>query len=323
MIKFDKFYKIIANSKLSNWLEILPTQLTIWQRSSLHSKFIYWRNIVKNLPKITPYYLNLLNSVSAQGKTELCSSIKKDIKIMLRALMPWRKGPFNCYGIYIDTEWRSDFKWNRVLPHLSLLKGRTVLDVGCGNGYHLWRMIGAGAKLAIGIDPMALFLCQFEAIRKLLGQDQRVHMLPLGIEQLPKLAAFDTVFSMGVLYHRRSPLDHINQLKDQLVQYGELVIETIIIEGDDNQILVPYERYAQMRNVYCIPSIQLLIKWLTACGFIDVRAVHTCRTTPYEQRCTNWMTKNSLVNFLDPNNHKKTIEGHPAPIRSIIIARKP
>ncbi len=131
----------------------------------------------------------------------------------------------------IDTEWRSDWKWDRVLPHISSLKDRYVLDVGCGSGYHMWRMLGQDAKFVVGIDPTELFLCQFEAVRKLLGDDQRAHLLPLGIEQLPELKAFDTVFSMGVLYHRRSPLDHLWQLKNQLVSEGELVLESLVIEG--------------------------------------------------------------------------------------------
>ncbi|MCF1540680.1 DUF1698 domain-containing protein, partial [Escherichia coli] len=78
---------------------------------------------------------------------------------------------------------------------------------GCGNGYHMWRMLGEGAYQVMGIDPSELFLIQFEAVRKLMANDQRIHLVPLGIEQLPELQAFDTVFSMGVLYHRRSPLD--------------------------------------------------------------------------------------------------------------------
>lgn len=123
-------------------------------------------------------------------------------------------------------------------------------------------MIGAGAHLAVGIDPTQLFLCQFEAVRKLLGNDQRAHLLPLGIEQLPALKAFDTVFSMGVLYHRRSPLEHLWQLKDQLVNEGELVLETLVVDGDENTVLVPGDRYAQMRNVYFIPSAPALKKWL-------------------------------------------------------------
>ena len=116
--------------------------------------------------------------------------------------------------------------------------GRTILDVGCGSGYHMWRMAGEGAELVVGVDPTQLFLCQFEAVRKLLGNDQRVHLLPLGIQELPALQAFDTVFSMGVLYHRRSPLDHLWQLKDQLVSGGELVLESIVVEGDEHQCLI-------------------------------------------------------------------------------------
>ncbi|MCE9921016.1 tRNA 5-methoxyuridine(34)/uridine 5-oxyacetic acid(34) synthase CmoB, partial [Hafnia paralvei] len=266
---------------------------------------------------------DLLNGVRAQAEPELGPGQKEGIEKMLRALMPWRKGPFDLYGIHINTEWRSDWKWERVLPHISPLKGRTILDVGCGSGYHLWRMIGAGAHFAVGIDPMQLFLCQFEAVRKLLGGDQRAHLLPLGIEQLPELAAFDTVFSMGVLYHRRSPLDHLYQLKNQLVKDGELVLETIVIEGDENQVLVPGDRYAQMRNVYFIPSAKALVKWLEKCGFVDVRIVDSCVTSLEEQRRTDWMISESLAEFLDPNDQSKTVEGYPAPIRAVIVARKP
>ncbi|MFO6492377.1 tRNA 5-methoxyuridine(34)/uridine 5-oxyacetic acid(34) synthase CmoB [Hafnia alvei] len=323
MIEFGNFYQRIANSPLSHWLEVLPAQLAAWQRESLHGKFKDWFNAVDRLPEITPHALDLLRGVSAQAEPELGPGQKEGIEKMLRALMPWRKGPFDLYGIHINTEWRSDWKWERVLPHISPLEGRTILDVGCGSGYHLWRMIGAGAHFAVGIDPMQLFLCQFEAVRKLLGGDQRAHLLPLGIEQLPELAAFDTVFSMGVLYHRRSPLDHLYQLKNQLVKDGELVLETLVIEGDENQVLVPGDRYAQMRNVYFIPSAKALVKWLEKCGFVDVRIVDSCVTTLDEQRRTDWMISESLAEFLDPNDQTKTVEGYPAPIRAVIVARKP
>lgn len=213
MIEFGNFYQLIAKNHLSHWLETLPAQIAAWQREQQHGLFKQWSNAVEFLPEITPWRLDLLHSVTAESETPLSEGQLKRIDTLLRNLMPWRKGPFSLYGVDIDTEWRSDWKWDRVLPHLSDLTGRTILDVGCGSGYHLWRMIGAGAHLAVGIDPTQLFLCQFEAVRKLLGNDQRAHLLPLGIEQLPALKAFDTVFSMGVLYHRRSPLEHLWQLK--------------------------------------------------------------------------------------------------------------
>ena len=322
MIEFGNFYQQIAKSPLSHWLETLPAQIGAWQRDQ-HGLFKQWSNAVEFLPEIQPWKLDLLHSVTAESETPLSEGQVKRIDTLLRNLMPWRKGPFSLYGVNIDTEWRSDWKWERVLPHLSDLSGRTILDVGCGSGYHLWRMIGAGAHMAVGIDPTHLFLCQFESVRKLLGNDQRAHLLPLGIEQLPALKAFDTVFSMGVLYHRRSPLEHIWQLKDQLVSDGELVLETLVVEGDENTVLVPGDRYAQMRNVYFIPSALALKNWMEKCGFVDVRIADMSVTSTEEQRRTEWMITESLADFLDPNDPSKTVEGYPAPLRAVLIARKP
>jgi tRNA (mo5U34)-methyltransferase len=323
MTDFGDFYQLIAKGPLSHWLNTLPSQLSAWQQDSLHGKFRQWFNAVERLPSLTPCRLDLLHGVSARGESPLSTGQKAGVESLLRQLMPWRKGPYSLYDIDIDTEWRSDWKWERVLPHISSLTDKLVLDVGCGSGYHMWRMIGAGASLAVGIDPMQLFLCQFEAVRKLLGGDQRAHLLPLGIEQLPDLMAFDTVFSMGVLYHRRSPLDHLLQLKNQLVSGGELVLETLVIEGDDQQVLVPGERYAQMRNVYFLPSTAALMSWLEKCGFAQVRLVDMSPTTTSEQRRTAWMTSESLADFLHPDDPRLTVEGYPAPLRAVVVARKP
>ena len=322
MIDFGRFYQQIAVGPLARWLEVLPAQISEWQRENLHGHFRDWYKSLEYLPLLEPQKLDLLHSVTAD-RDDISDRHRQGIEKLLRNLMPWRKGPYFLYGTHINTEWRSDWKWERVLPHISSLAGRTVLDVGCGSGYHMWRMIGAGAHLVVGIDPMQLFLVQFEAVRKLLNDDRRAHMLPLGIEQLPVLQAFDTVFSMGVLYHRRSPLDHLLQLKNQLVSGGELVLETLVIEGDVNQVLVPGERYAQMRNVFFIPSAEALKSWLEKSGFVDVRIVDFALTTTEEQRRTDWMTSESLAEFLDPEDPGKTVEGYPAPLRAVLVATKP
>ncbi|OCG08068.1 tRNA 5-methoxyuridine(34) synthase CmoB [Gilliamella sp. wkB178] len=322
MFDFGDFYQIIAKNKLNSWLEVLPAQLANWQKQNLDSRVNQWLNSIKHLPAITPNQLDLLHSVTATMVQPLSTGEQQRISQLLKNMLPWRKGPFHLYGVHIDTEWRSDWKWERLINHIASLEGKMVLDVGCNSGYHLWRMIGAGAKLAVGIDPMALYLCQFEAIRKLLGNDKRAHLLPLGIEELPKLNAFDTVFSMGVLYHRRSPLDHLLQLKDQLVNGGQLVLETLVIDGKEHQALMPGERYAQMRNVYFIPSVPTMINWLHKCGFSEVKVVDISQTSLDEQRQTEWMTSESLADFLDPNDLTKTIEGYPAPIRAVFTATK-
>ena len=323
MIDFSDFYQQIAKCRLQHWLHCLPAQLHAWQKDNLHGDLPRWARALHKLPHIDTDRIELTDSVSIGRPGEISSGEQKKVNNLLEQFHPWRKGPFEIHGVHIDTEWRSDWKWERVLPHISPLKHRYVLDVGCGSGYHLWRMRGAGAKMAVGIDPSALFLCQFEAVKHFTNVHKGIQVLPLGIEELPELRAFDTVFSMGVLYHRRSPIDHLLQLKAQLCDGGELVLETLVIDGDEHQILVPGERYAKMRNVWFIPSSAALVSWLGKCGFENIRVVDESTTSLDEQRRTEWMRNESLADFLDPQDASKTIEGYPAPKRTIIIANKP
>ncbi|CAI8156027.1 MAG: tRNA U34 carboxymethyltransferase [Pseudidiomarina mangrovi] len=236
--------------------------------------------------------------------------------------MPWRKGPFHLHGVTIDTEWRSDFKWQRVAPHVGDLSGQQVMDVGCGSGYHLWRMLEAGAEQVWGIDPGQLFVAQFLAVRHFMPAElaARVHLFPLGIDDLPPLARLDTLFSMGVLYHRRSPIDFLQQLHGLLKPGGRLVLETLVVEGDQQTVLVPGQTYGKMRNVWFIPSTEALLHWLQRCRFKNAHVVDESLTSVDEQRRTAWMEGQSLADFLDPNDHRKTIEGYPAPRRAVIIA---
>ena len=245
-----------------------------------------------------------------------------DYSTQLKALMPWRKGPLKIGDTFIDTEWRSDWKWRRVQPHLVDLHGKQVLDVGCGNGYHMFRMLGQGARLALGVDPTALFNFQFALMQKLTS-DNNAYLLPLRSEHLPAFGTFDVVFSMGVLYHRRSPMHHLQELFSFLRPGGQLVLETLIVEGNNHEILIPEDRYAKMANVWFIPSTFALETMVNRVGFQDSRTVDVTLTTIQEQRSTQWMEFESLVDFLDPADTSKTIEGYPTPCRAILTARKP
>ena len=209
-----------------------------------------------------------------------------------------------------------------MIQHIKPLKGKFVLDVGCGNGYHCLRMASEGAKLVLGIDPYLLFVVQFLVFKKYL-QNYPVFVMPVGIENLPtNQPFFDTIFSMGVFYHRRSPFGHLYNLKALLKDGGELVLETLVIKGNNNSVLVPPGRYAKMRNVWFLPSVPCLLGWLERTGFKNPRVVNITPTTKVEQRKTEWMNYESLEDFLNPLDSLKTIENHPAPVRAIILAEK-
>jgi len=246
----------------------------------------------------------------------------EQIETLLQRFHPWRKGPFELAGINIDTEWRSDLKWQRLQDQIHDLQGRVVLDVGCGNGYYGWRMAGAGARLVLGIDPTLVYVVQFFACRHFLG-DPRVWVLPLGIEHLPPAEPlFDSIFSMGVLYHRKSPIDHLLDLYTRLRPGGELILETLVVEGGQDRLLIPKARYARMPNVWFIPSVAMLERWLERCQFIDIKLLDVSSTNTREQRRTPWMRFESLAESLAPDDNTRTLEGHPAPLRAILTASK-
>ncbi len=288
-----------------------------------HGHFNDWKDIYESLPEILATESNFGEDTVLIGKeNDISLAQRKLLEAQLKELSPWRKGPFNLFGIHIDTEWRSDWKWARIAPHVEL-KDQLVLDIGCGNGYYALRMQSMGAKLVIGIDPSWHYAFQFHALQKYSSKPQQAFVLPFSLEEFPEvLEAFDTIFSMGVLYHRQEPQVHLNQIYSMLRKGGQFVLETLIIDDKDADVLIPNERYANMRNVWMIPSIELLSTWLKDSGFINIKVVDTTMTTIEEQRQTEWMTRYSLEQALNPSDHSLTIEGYQAPLRATVIANK-
>lgn len=321
MIQLEKLYKILNEYGLNDWASAIPAQV---KESINHGDYSKWENIYNNIPFVTPSKVNLnTGAIEIGSQNDFEPGQHPTLKQNLMELHPWRKGPFNLFDILIDTEWRSDWKWDRLKVSIRPLTNKNVLDIGCGNGYHCWRMLGAGARNIIGIDPFLLSVIQFYTIKKFMPEEP-VWLLPIGIEQLPgNLNFFDAVFSMGILYHRRSPMDHLFELRSMLRSGGELVLETLVIDGKQNDVLVPEDCYAKMRNVWFIPSTLSLENWLKKTGYKNIKLVDVTQTTTEEQRKTDWMKFESLKDFLNPQNYNETIEGYPSPKRAVFIADAP
>ena len=330
---YDTLFDLAQHYPIAHeWLKKLPDWLSAIKNKDRYAHAPYYESVINKLPEVLPNDIDL-NHACITAKVAFEHSDYRKTEALLKNLMPWRKGGFiigdETHQIHIDTEWRSDLKWDRVLPHISDLSGKRVLDVGGGSGYHGFRMIGAGASSVVVIDPSCLFYHQFMAIRHFLGEmtnrfgQSPIHFIPVGLEELPNGGLFHTVFCMGVLYHRASPFDCLFQLKNQLLKGGELVLETLVVEGDENTVLVPKDRYAMMNNVYFLPSVAALTLWLEKAGFVDVHCVDISTTTSDEQRATDWMTYHSLSDFLDPDDDSKTVEGYPRPVRAVMVAKKP
>jgi len=321
---YHSLYEIIADTDLSPWIDRLSQQVQDRFNHSDNGHMPQWLEALTSMPEAIPSRFDLKSDAIEIGRaSDISPNQASDLRKNLMAFHPWRKGPWNYFGLEIDTEWRSDLKWNRLKQSISPLQDRLVLDVGCGNGYHSYRIAGEGAKLALGADPFLLYVFQSLLARRYLPSSCPGFVVPLGIEALPSdLPFFDTVLSMGVLYHRRSPLDHLLELGGLLRESGELVLETLVIDGAEGQVLLPKGRYAKMRNTWFIPSCLTLERWLERCGFQNIQLANVSTTTVEEQRSTDWMTFDSLDTFLDPKDSSKTIEGYPAPKRAIFVATR-
>ena len=288
-----------------------------------HGHVPQWRQAVDTAPSLDQSSLTVADGMVCIESLAMSAEARSQLLTTLTALMPWRKGPFRFNDITVDTEWRSDWKWDRLAEHIHPLHERNVLDVGCGSGYHLWRMREAGARLALGIDPGLLFIHQFELLQRY-AEDAATQYLPLTMDSLPpQMHCFDTVFSMGVLYHRRTPHEHLDELRAALRPGGELVLETLVLSdvtGKLDDSLAIDDRYASMRNIWELPTPTRLLRWVTESGFKQARLVSVEETTTEEQRATPWMTQHSLSEALDPIDQDRTVEGHPRPCRAILLA---
>lgn len=261
------------------------------------------------------------DTVSIAKKDQLPEELFALLSEIVMDLIPWRKGPFNLFGIEIDTEWRSDKKWNRIRPALKHPRGARIADVGCSNGYYMFRLLKEDPRLVYGMDPSARCYYQFQLIQHFL-RDDRLCFDPLGVEHLTSFnELFDLVLCMGVIYHRRDPYQMLDQLKQSMRKGGQLILETLALTGDSPYCLCPPDRYAKMRNVWFIPSEGTLFTWLKKSGFDNIEKVSEEYVTLDEQRKTPFAPYESLEDFLDPANGL-TIEGFPPPLRVAFSAFK-
>ncbi len=288
-----------------------------------HAKgnYLKFQNVLETLPVIKPSFIDLESRIITIGNSsDLTCSGQSLIKDKLMQLCPWRKGPFNLFGISIDSEWQSWMKWERLTCHISDLKGRCILDIGSSNGYYMFRMAACNPLMVLGLEPQSTFYFQYLALQKFLKQEN-VFCLPVPHDELPKMDKyFDTVFCMGVLYHRKSPVQMLKDICDSMRAGGELILENLIINTKKNYCLFPKDRYAKMRNIFFIPDLLVMESWLLRAGFTNIRCVDITKTSLEEQRKTKWIQTETLKDFLDPNDPDKTVEGYPAPVRAIFIA---
>ncbi len=293
------------------------------------AKWLTWKNIIPMrkaledvkqiiIPKDT--LIQLDDWVTIGDENTLTKEQITKIEQSAKVLIPWRKGPFDFCGMKLDSEWQSNLKYNLLRPYFNL-KDKCVADVGCNNGYYMFRMLEDSPKKLVGFDPSAIFKTQFDFINHFIKSDIEYELL--GVEHLEYYETkFDFIFMLGVLYHRSDPIASLKSLNRALNKNGEIIVDSFMIDGDDEVCLLPKDRYASIPNIYFIPTVNCFKNWLSRAGFVDIEVIAITTTDAKEQRVTPWTFGMSLDDFRDENDNTKTIEGYPSPKRVYLKAKK-
>jgi len=289
-------------------------------------KWFEWKNIAPikaALDALAPAKVQsyeLGDTITITLEEEYSKKHLKEIENIAKMMFPWRKGPFKIDSLFIDSEWQSFIKYKIIKPHFNLNE-KVVADVGCNNGYYMFRMLTQNPKKLVGFDPSSLFNLQFDFINHFINSEITYELL--GIEHIEFYEhKFDTIFCLGVLYHRSDPIGSLKSLFRSLNKNGELILDTFMIDGEDDICLTPKDRYSKIPNIYFIPTINALKNWCYRAGFKEVEVLAIKETNLEEQRKTEWINSQSLNDFLDPSNPTLTVEGYPAPKRVYIKALK-
>ncbi len=284
---------------------------------------IIFSEILKNLPTIEDAVLDFDRAISVLS-SKITSKDKEKIYKSAQHFIPWRKGPFNLFDIEIDAEWRSDQKWDRLKLSKEEIENKVILDIGCNNGYFLFKMAEFRPQLALGIDPVLPCWAQFHFIQHF-AKAQRIQFELWKAEDLEHFyEMFDLIFSMGIIYHHKDPLGQLIAIRKALRPGGTLILETIGIQGEESYALFPEDRYTKMKNIYFIPTLSCLINWAKKAKFKDIEVISMAKTTKEEQRLTSWCPPpiHNFSDFLNPDDEEKTIEGYPAPYRFALKMKK-
>ena len=288
-------------------------------------KWLTWKNIrpYQEAIKVLPEYKNVevsLGDVVEIQIDNLSDAEAAQIRETALLMKPWRKGPFRINELFIDSEWQSQIKYNLLEPHFNL-EDKIVGDIGCNNGYYLFRMLSQKPKKLIGFDPSAIYYSQFMFLDHFIKSGIVYELL--GVEHVEFYEhKFDTLFCLGVLYHRSDPVAMLKSLFKGLNKGGELILDTFMIDGEEEMCLTPRDRYSKIPNIYFVPTVNALKNWCLRAGFESVEVLEIMKTDLNEQRKTEWIDTQSLEDFLDPDDPEKTVEGYPAPKRVYIKAIK-
>lgn len=274
--------------------------------------------LAANLP---PRELSVSHGAVGESHTPLMPFSQR--KKVIDAFIPWRVGPWWFDGTLIDSEWRCDVKWGRIVSHgRSFFSKAKVADIGCNNGYFMFRTLEENPELVVGFEPVIKHYYGFHLFQNIY-KARRLHFEPFGFKQLEMYPQFfDVILCLGVLYHHPNPMEILKLIRGALAPKGKLIVECQGIGSPESIALMPKSRYGGCKGYWWLPSVSCLQNWIQRAGFSQSYVFHNEFLDQGEQRRTPFAPYHGLEDQLDPVDPTQTIEGYPAPKRFYLMVSK-
>lgn len=156
----------------------------------------------------------------------------------------------------------------REVAELGDLRGRRVLDVGCGPGTILGQLVRAYGVDGVGIDASPHMI---EAARRETSEIEQFHVARA--EQLPfEDASFDAALARWVVHHLDRPRA-LAEILRVLRPGGRLVVTTTDPDAVDTHWMVPFFPSLVAIERGRFPSGEALSRELEAAGFHSIRVI--------------------------------------------------
>lgn len=320
-------------SYLDEYPELYAVRERIMQRRMLRwhgSSCSELRRVCLDMPSFEEaldYGVDKGGVFSVGQQQTLSDAQRQRVHVLLQRFIPWRTGPWRILGVDVLSGWRSGEKWERMkVAYPRSSSGLKVADIGCGNGYFMFRLLEHAPALVVGFEPIARHYYAYHLVQNYV-RSSALHFEPLGFEDLDLYSKFfDVMVCMGVLYHQTDPVDVLRLSHRALAPGGKLLLATQGIPGADPVALMPRKFYNGKKGTWWLPTLSCLQNWILRAGFRDVEELYSEEIMAEDQRTTFWCPgggwESELQNKAGTAAAHTTPEGYPQPMRFFVVARK-
>lgn len=231
---------------------------------------------------------------------------RESIKQGLLGSLDWYN-PFVLDGqmVRLKADWMKDFHYYRhrhifqgILNSVGPLDGRSVLDIGCNEGYYSFAASELGAERVVGLELREENLDRARQLRDFFGYANcDFAQGSVTDASILELGSFDIVFCFGVLYHLENPMIGLRNLKR--LTGSALVVDSALTSLDMGPfITVGSEPVENLRagetGVTFYPSLGAL-EMMLKCGGFEVETLPPTEPAFWSPHCAHDYRRNQAT----------------------------